>query len=443
MGRRFLAAGLGAALISGLLALVGPAPSASAAAPTPTPAKRGYPSTIAVIGDSISTATGTGELGDEVKHNSWVTGDELWSMRGVLGIQHANAFNVASNGRRMTHMDDMAATLPTNTQYVVVELGGNDLCRPSVGEMTSTTDYRNQFRAGLAAIRARVPNALIFVAGVPDIYNLWYLRGAPSSVNPHVADETGQEGQARLYWDNPLVDIIPCQSLLENPTSTSAADENRRQQVRARNQAFNAILQQECDAVLRCRHDGNHFFNFSSNRNPAPNGPYRPRNQWQFTDRDISHNRGNGEWLCPVAFTRDDCGDHFHPSIFGQQKLAQAGIVAGYQFAADGTMPTVALSPDRAPDGGGRYAGPVTVTINGSDDVGVRGYEVRVHQNGSVTPWAEHVGSAPPVTVTTSGQSYVEARALDVNGNLGASQILGVNVDPTAFGVVAGTVTHR
>ena len=185
-----LAAGLagapGAAAASAPRA-TGQTAAARLAAPAPTPARTGTPTSIAVLGDSISAATGTGQLSAEMKQNSWATGTVSWSMRGQLGIATANAYNQASNGRRMVDLAGQASSLPTSTQYVVIEMGGNDLCRPSVGEMTSPASYRAQLQSGLAAIRARVPNALIFVASVPDIYNLWFLRGAPASVNPYVS----------------------------------------------------------------------------------------------------------------------------------------------------------------------------------------------------------------------------------------------------------------
>jgi len=445
-----------AMLVASLWLVTTPAPSAATpsaeavvqAAPAPTPARTGSPTSIAVLGDSISSATGTGQLSAEMPQNSWVTGSVPWSMRGQLAIPNGSAYNQASNGKRMGDMDDQAASLPTSTQYVVVELGGNDLCRPSVGEMTSTTDYRNQFRAGLAALKARVPNASIFVASIPDIYNLWFIRGAPSSVNPYVSDQKHQEGRARFFWDNFLDIEVPCQSLLSDPQSLAPADANRRLAVRARNEAFNAVLRDECGAVLRCRYDDDFFFDFSSNRANPPDGPLLPRNQWGFEDQDISHNRHTGaidlSGTCPVAFAYAGCGDHFHPSLIGQQKLANAGHATSYQWSTDATAPTVALTAARPPDGAGKYGSSVSVSIAGSDASGVRGFEVRVHHpNGTVGAWQEHVGAAPPVTVSATGQTYVEARALDNNANLSASSVLAVNLDPDAFGGLSGTVVDQ
>lgn len=445
--RGFLAVTLTAASLVPVVVGVATAPPAAAAAPAPTPARTGAPADIYAIGDSITTATGTGNLGAEQPANSWVTGTNgtVQSMRHRLGISASNAVNLASNGRRMQDFDDQADRLPASAQYVVVELGGNDLCRPSVGEMTSAAAYRAEFAAGLRAVAAHAPDALVFVASIPDIYNLWYLRGAPSSVNPQVADQTGQEGQARLYWDNPLIDVIPCQSLLASPTSTSSGDEGRRQQVRARNLAFNQILEEECGAVLRCRYDGDAFFDRSSNRVSPPDGALLARDQWWFQDDDISHNDGFWAFLCPAPGILEGgtvCGDHFHPSLSGQAKLALGGHQASYQFQADATAPTVTTSAARPADGDGVYARSVQVSFGGTDANGLRGQEVRIHRpDGTVGGWQPHLGVAPPITVSATGTTYVEARSLDVNGNLSASTVRAVTVDPGQFGTVAGTVT--
>ena len=442
---------LGFSMTAAALAVgIAGAPEATAAGqPADTPARTGVPGNIVAIGDSITTATGTGNLGAEVPQNSWVTGTNgsINSMRQRLGISSANAYNQASNGRRMEHFDDQVNAIPAGVtpQYLVVELGGNDLCKDTVAEMTSVADYRAQFRAGLQAVATRAPNALVFVASIPDIYNLWYLRGAPSSVNPYVADETGQDEYAHLYWGT--LGVIPCQSLLADPTDTSPEAEARRQAVRTRNLAFNQVLAEECGAVLRCRYDGNAFFNRTSNRVTPPNGPYLPRNQWFFDDGDISYNTGTFSFLCPAPGVLSGgtiCGDMFHPSLQGgQPKLAQGGHEASYQFLTDTTAPTATTAVSRPADGNGVYAHSVDVSFGGTDLNGVRGQEVRVQgpSDSAPGPWQQYVGLAPNLTVSATGTTYVQVRSLDDNGNLSASSTRAVTVDPSQFGTVGGTIT--
>jgi hypothetical protein len=415
-----------------LIALLGSSAVAHADPPAPTPPRVGPPSSIAVIGDSISTATGTGGLGAEVPNNSWSTGNNATvnsNYRRLLAMNPAingRNYNMASNGRRMVHGPLQASNLPLDTQYVQLQLGGNDLCMDSVPQMTSLADYRMQFAATLEVLDQRVPNALIFISSIPDIYNLWFIRGAPNPPNPN---QSNQAGQARLYWG---AGIIPCQSLLANPTGMSEDDIARREAVRQRNKDYNAVLEEECDAALRCRFDEHSLFNFSSNRVNPPDGELLPHAQWNLTDLDISRNIGTFASLCPLsALFGTVCGDHFHPSLVGQGKLALNAWESSYDFT-DAAAPSVAFSADPEPNSAGWNNTPVTVGIAGADDVAVRGYEHRLHRpDGSAGGWQQTVDETAEATVEDEGTSYVQARALDVNGNLSASSTQVVRIDLT------------
>lgn len=222
------------------------------------------------------------------------------------------------------------------------------------------------------------------------------------------------------------------------------AAETRRRQVRTRNMAFNQILAEECSAVLRCRFDGFGFFARSSNRvDPFSNtSAYLPRADWWFEDRDVSHNQGTWNGLCPVNFSYSGCGDHFHPSHWGLAKLALAGHELSYQFLTDDTAPTRTTAVSRPPDANGVYAGPVDVSFGGTDANGVRGQEVRAVPDGSAPgPWVQHIGLAPPVTISAIGTTHVQVRTLDQNGNISSSTTRTVTIDPSQFGDLAGTVT--
>jgi hypothetical protein len=104
----------------------------------------------------------------------------------------------------------------------------------------------------------------------------------------------------------------------------------------------------------------------------------------------------------------------------------------------------VSLTPQRPPDGHGVYRAPVSLNVGGSDAAGLRGQEIRIHHpDGSVSPWTQHVGLAPPVTVLEEGTTFVEARSLDVNGNQSASVIREITIDPSQFGILGGQVTDE
>ena len=427
----------------------------AAAAPTPTPARVGPPASMAVLGDSISQATGSDDGGGTVAgqdagtgtvrpENSWATGNwpglnsNFQRIRALPGSAGLTRVNLAANGANMkNNFLAQAQTVAAGTAYVMVEMGGNDLCRPTEAEMTSEADYRAQFRAGLQWLRDNRPETLVFVASVPDIYNLWYIRGAAhqgeyfgvwpfgsTAAGPRPARGAEDNGTflARQFWDGLFGSVIPCKSLLVDPTNprnagptptASHASEARRLRVRARTIAFNNILTQECAAVLRCSFDDNALFNFSSNRlsNGLLNGN---SSQWAFRDRDISTQ------------------DHFHPSFTGQQKLADNTFKASYDFT-DRTAPVTTVTPGTAANGKGWHRANVAVTSSATDAGGIRGFESRVHQpGGAVGAWAPTIApTGPSFNVGTEGTSHVEVRSLDSNGNRSASRILTVNLDKT------------
>lgn len=447
--RRMVCAGLAVAALAmptlgagSAGASAGRAQAPRIAAPTPTPARPGKPTSIAVVGDSITQSTGTGAIAQENPKNSWATGWEVSSVAARIGVPTDKRYNYAANGDTMSDFAPQinngksggsgdVAPLPADAGLVLVEFGGNDLCDDSVDSMTPVETYRAQFKAGLAAVAAKAPNALIHVMSVPDIYNLWYIRGAKQDAQYHPESESDQANGingARFYWDG-LTSLgvkFPCQSLLHNPESYSASDRQRRATVRARNKAYNKVLLEECSVVLRCRSDNEMLFDLTSNRVNPPDGALLPQAQWRFTDQDISRNTA---FACPIpGLVGGGCGDHFHPSKQGQGKIADVATVSGRTWT-DTTYPTAGATvvPSGRPDG--LNHGHATVHFTGSDNASLRGQEVRVHKpDASVTAWKQHIGVAPDLTVSDIGTSYVEVRSLDVNGNLSASKVLKVDV---------------
>lgn len=423
---------------------------APAPAPMPVTARLGKPTSIVAVGDSITQATGTGALSKETPQNSWATGAEVNSIANRLSIPTNRRYNLSTNGDEMIDFapqirngksggsGDVAAA-PSDTGLVLVEFGGNDLCDSSISSMTSTTNYRSRFKAGLAEVALRAPDALIQVMSVPDIYNLWYIRGAPQHATYHPEPESGQASGingARFYWG---FEQFPCQSLLDNADSYAQADRDRRNLVRTRTKEFNQILAEECSKVLRCRFDDNQLFNLTSNRVTAPDGPLLPYAQWAFTDMDISRNTSFG---CPIpGLLGGGCGDHFHPSKQGQGKLADIATVSGYDWS-DSTLPGAgaAVLASGRPDGTHRLN--ATVRFSGSDNVALRGQEVRVHRpDATVSQWTPHIGVAPDMTITDLGTTYVEVRSFDVNGNRGDSVVTAVEVLPAAVPTAPGAPT--
>ena len=250
----------------------GPAPASN----TPKPRS------IAAIGDSITRAANVCCWYGDHPANSWSTGsagsDGVLShyerLRALDGRITGNNYNDARSGARMSDGPRQARlAVGQRAEYVTILLGANDLCTSSPATMTSVDTFRSQTRETLQVLAAGLPTrARIFVASIPDVRQLWEIyHGDPI---------------AELVWD--IADI--CQSLLA-PERTDAD----RQTVAQRNDEFNAVLAQECAAIVRrCRYDGGAVHNY------------------QFTRADVSKL------------------DYFHPSLTGQAHLAAVTWTASW-----------------------------------------------------------------------------------------------------------------
>jgi hypothetical protein len=106
-----------------------------------------------------------------------------------------------------------------------------------------------------------------------------------------------------------------------------------------------------------------------------------------------------------TAFVRSDVStiDYFHPSVSGQAKLAAVTWGATFDFT-DQVAPTSVATV-----AGG------SMTVTASDNVGVAGIEYRFPGGG----WTRYDG---PIALA-AGQT-VDVRAVDVNGNIEASQTI-------------------
>lgn len=234
---------------------------------------------MSALGDSITRAYNV-DSSNWIEHpeHSWSTGYDANDIvnshyehikkknRNIAG----NNFNDAESGANMADLPFQAdLAIAHNAQYITIEMGGNDLCTSSPSTMTTVDAYRASFRAAADKIKASLPNAKVYVASVPDVYQLWALYDG--------------DWQAEATWYSFSI----CQSLLSN--SRSEAD---RQLVRQRNIDFNTVLSQEA-ASYGFHWDNNAVFNV------------------RFERRDVSQ------------------VDYFHPSMYGQAKLADTTWAAG------------------------------------------------------------------------------------------------------------------
>jgi lysophospholipase L1-like esterase len=263
--RAIIAAAATVLLAAGTVLAAAPA----SAAPLPVPATL----KIAALGDSITQASMTCSSLVNCPANSWSTGTTSTVQSHLLRLRAAGstvtAFNNSVAGAVASALPAQATkAVQQGATYVTIEIGANDACASSVSNMTSVASFSTSVQTSLATLSASSAKPEIFVASIPNIKRLWELNKSSLS--------------ARLAWAL----LGNCKSMLANPTSTKAADVQRRDAVQQRVNEFNAALAAACAATAKCRWDGGAVANY------------------QFTKSDIS--------------TRD----YFHPSTSGQATLA-------------------------------------------------------------------------------------------------------------------------
>jgi lysophospholipase L1-like esterase len=307
-------------LVAMLLAALVP-PATLAADPPP------LPTSMAAVGDSITQAVSSGgSLGALYPANSWSTGTNSTvnsHYQRLLALSPAisgRAWNDSVSGADSADLaGQMAIAAGRTPGYLTVLIGGNDLCTDTVAQMTSVADFRARVTAAMEAFTAASPDTRILLVSIPRVNQLWELFRSNFG--------------ARTIWA--LAGI--CQSLLANPTSTTATDTARRAAVAQRNVDFNTVLAEVCAQHAQCRWDGNAVYN--------------------------------------VAFTRSDVsGDYFHPSVTGLAKLASVTWAAGWWPNGGPVDPSPSVHLESATwTSAARKSGwTATVTVTAADRNGVR-----------------------------------------------------------------------
>lgn len=250
-------------------------PAAPASAATPLPAR------MAALGDSITRGFNACGWFVDCPSRSWSTGSREAVASHTLRLRARNsalaAHNDARSGARVGDLAGQAATaVSQKADYVTILIGANDACTSSESTMTSVAAFESRFRAAMDTLNRGAPEARIFVASIPDIKRLW------------------QVGRGNLAARAAWTVLGVCPSMLASPTSTSAADTARRDRVRQRVIAFNAVLASVCAESPRCRYDGNAVFSF------------------------------------PFALSQISRWDFFHPNADGQTALARVTYSRGF-----------------------------------------------------------------------------------------------------------------
>lgn len=235
-----------------------------------------YPNSMAATGDSITRAFNTCSTAfTDCPQNSWATGTETAVNSFYLRILERNAgirehlHNDAVTGARMAELPgQVESAVSQAVEYLVVEMGANDVCTSEEGNMTSVASYRSSFESALRRFTERLPGARISVGSIPNVYWLWSLLHTNRT--------------AVSTWN--LFRI--CQSMLRNPTSTTREDEERRLRVQRREVEFNEVLREVCARYEACQYDNGTGY------------------EYRFETGEVN--------------TRD----YFHPSVRGQATIA-------------------------------------------------------------------------------------------------------------------------
>jgi len=222
----------------------GAATGSGGGTPTGKP-KRGYPASMAALGDSITAGVGSCLTQVACSRNSWSTGggssveSHYNRIRAANDKIRGNSDNYAVPGAHAEAIAGQAdRAVQAKAQYVTLMIGVNDACTSRVDDMTSVRDFRAAIDAGLAKLKKGLPKSRILMVSVPDVYRLWQLGK--------------DDERAVRAWRRGV-----CQSLLAKPTSTADVDDQRRKQVRDRLDDYNEQLRRACKAYgKRCRWDG-------------------------------------------------------------------------------------------------------------------------------------------------------------------------------------------
>jgi lysophospholipase L1-like esterase len=223
-----------------------------------------YPNSMDALGDSITRAFNTCSVPfTDCPENSWATGtnskvDSYYLRLLALnpGISGHN-FNDAVSGAKMEALKGQAEkAVSRKVELVGILLGANDACTSSISTMTSVATYQSQFEQGMKTLTTGLPSAQINVGSLPNVYRLWEIfHTNTNAVNT---------------WNSLKI----CQSLLANPTSLAKADEERRLQVKAREEEYDSVLQSVCAKYTQCKFDNNAGFKTVFNTNDVSTRDY-------------------------------------------------------------------------------------------------------------------------------------------------------------------------
>jgi lysophospholipase L1-like esterase len=245
----------------------------------------GLPTSMAALGDSITAGFASCATVLACGRNSWSTGTSTAVDSHYLRIRDGNdrisghEHNYSVPGAQADDLARQAGeAVSAKAAYVTVLIGANDACTATVDAMTPVTTFRGEIDAGLKVLKKGLPKAHVLVVSLPDLYRLWQIGHT--------------DAHAVRAWK-----LGTCPSLLADPASTARSDDDRRQRVADRIDAYDDQLAAACRAYGRnCRWD---------------------------------HGAVHG---VPVSLSLVSHIDYFHPSADGQKRLAEVTYPGSFDW---------------------------------------------------------------------------------------------------------------
>jgi lysophospholipase L1-like esterase len=251
-----------------------PTPPAVPVSEGPAPAAIEDVERMLVLGDSISLGVNACGQQGRCGEAAWATGDDaavasLATRIGVASGRTPDVAAMAGEGARIIDLVDNVPDIVSDAPDLITMLiGSNDACAPAISEMTSVDAFAASAEQLLVPLSEQLPESVILVMSIPDLEQLWRIGHDDS-------------GAVQAWGSSPA-----CRSLLADPQSTAAADEQRRAEVGERVREFNRVLAEACDSLPNCIDDDGAVAGY------------------EFSTDEISS------------------VDHFHPSAAGQQAIA-------------------------------------------------------------------------------------------------------------------------
>lgn len=232
MIRQMIRSTLVAVVLTALVAVAGAQPATSNGGP---------PTSIAALGDSITTAAcADGTDCSDALNDSWATGtnpavdSHLRRLRAIWKNRPVRASNFAAD--TYITMADLAAQAHQarheGAAYVTIEIGENDLCGK-----TPIATFRSELRRGLDVLSAGTPTPKILLLSIENIAAHWRVLHS---------DPAGRNAFASGYTLDCVLGAKVSHTWLT--------------QIEARTRALNAVEAEVCSTVPYCLYDGGTYF---------------------------------------------------------------------------------------------------------------------------------------------------------------------------------------